>query len=340
MSESTSIEKIKAFHSIKKYLNEEQQKEMIEILQLQPVDIEKRLWGKDNEVEFILMIHLLQWCKSIVGFEEGVAQLTDTVASDLFVELNNGTKLVVEIKSTTEDKYTISEKLLTEKEKFAEKINAKLYFAIKTKGYWMLFSSEYIRNHNRKIFVEKDYLNSELNSIFGDRTFIFPQGLSIKSTYSKTSVGMGISNNDYGNLVKYEVTYNGTRLLRLSSSSDKFFFLTIAFENLQDMMSNDSQEIIRIDDVRTMIVEKLTHETSMMNLSLFILSPIRHLINDLGHAYDFNEYLTLLIEKKDNFLSRQHFMLGLSFLAENKYPLLEKRGQNIYKFEDMIIKQE
>ena len=53
LSEPTSIEKIKSYHSIKKYLNDDQQNELIKILQLNPVDIEKRLWGKDNEIEFI-----------------------------------------------------------------------------------------------------------------------------------------------------------------------------------------------------------------------------------------------------------------------------------------------
>ena len=227
MSEPTSIEKIKAYHSIKKYLNEEQQNELIKILQLKPIDIEKRLWGKDNEIEFILMIYLLQQCENIFGFDEGIAKLTDTVISDVFVELKDGTKIVVEIKSTTDKKYSISEKLLNEKEKFADSFNAKLYFAIKSSGYWMLFSSDYLKAHNRKIIVEKDMLNSEFNKIFGDRTFMFPKGLSIKTTYSKTGKNMGVYNEKYGGLVKYEITYNGRRLIKISSQANKLFFFNI-----------------------------------------------------------------------------------------------------------------
>ncbi|KKC47741.1 hypothetical protein VE23_12500 [Paenibacillus sp. D9] len=113
--ESTSMEKIKAFHSIKSFLNEEQQKQVISMLGLTSTDLTKRIWGKDNEVEFILMIFLLQWCKSIVGFEEGVAKLTNTVASDLYIELKNGEKIVVEIKSTDKKSFSISESIFVSK---------------------------------------------------------------------------------------------------------------------------------------------------------------------------------------------------------------------------------
>ena len=40
------------------------------MLQLNETDVTKRIWGKDNEQEFILMIYLLGNCKSIYAFEE------------------------------------------------------------------------------------------------------------------------------------------------------------------------------------------------------------------------------------------------------------------------------
>ena len=103
MQEVTPMEKIKAYHNIKGFLTKEQKKLVEDMLDLKPIDIEKRIWGKENEVELVLMIYLLGFCKGIVGFEEGVANLTNTVASDLYIELNSGEKIIVEIKST-EDK--------------------------------------------------------------------------------------------------------------------------------------------------------------------------------------------------------------------------------------------
>jgi len=333
----TSMEKIKAYHSIKNFLNEEQQQQIAEMLMLTPVDIEKRLWGKDNEVEFILMVYLLQWCKSIVGFEEGIAKLTDTVASDLYIELLSKEKIVVEIKSTEDEKYSISESLFKKKEEFANKLNAKLYFAIKLAGYWTLYSSEYLKNNNRKVNINDDFLNSEFNKIFGDRTFVFPNGLKIISTDSnQAKEHLTISNGDYGHLVKYEIKYFDKKILTVNSRKNEKYLLLFVFENLQDMMSNDKQTIEFIDADKTVIKEELT-KLSMMNLSAFILSPIKHMMSELGHAYDFNEYLTNLIDNKNNLLNRQHFLYGLSFLTENDYQIMEMIENKMYYFKDMII---
>ena len=97
-------------------------------------------------------------------------------------------------------------------------------------------------------------------------------------------------------------------------------------------MSNYSQKIISIDNNRTMIVETLTSEASMMNLSEFILSPIEHIVSSLGQTYDFNQYLSLLIDKKDTFGEKEHFLFGIDFLVTNGYPILEKRGQYLYPY--------
>ncbi|AFQ42454.1 Holliday junction DNA helicase [Desulfosporosinus meridiei] len=337
MNNPTSMEKIKAYHSIKNFLDEEQQKQIAEMLKLTSLDIEKRLWGKDNEVEFILMIYLLQWCKNIVGFEEGIAKLTDTVASDLYIELISGEKIVVEIKSSEDSKYKISENIFNRKEEFAKKFNAKLYFAIKLAGYWTLYSSDYLKSQNRKITIEQDFSNSEFNKIFGDRTFIFPKGLKIISLYSKQATEhMGITNDNFGNLIKYRIEYLGRKILTVNSPKNDKYFMVFLYENLQDIMSNDKQTIYQIDSDRTMIEEEFTNE-AMMNLSGFILSPIKHMMSELGHAYNFSEYLTNLIDSKEHFLTRQHILYALSYLAEYDYPIMEKRENEIYLFKDMII---
>jgi hypothetical protein len=58
-------------------------------------------------------------------------------------------------------------------------MKANLYFAIKMCGYGTLYSSEYLERNNRKIDLDKDFLNSEFNEIFGDRNFKFPVGLNL-----------------------------------------------------------------------------------------------------------------------------------------------------------------
>lgn len=339
MTEPTSMEKIKAFHSIKSFLNEEQQRQVITMLGLTSNDLNKRIWGKDNEVEFILMIYLLQWCKGIVGFEEGVAKLTNTVASDLYIELNSGDKIIVEIKSTEKKSWSISENIFNSKLEFANKMNAKLYFAIKMSGHWTLYSSDYLSNNNRKVSMENDFVKSEFNNIFGDRTFLFPKGLKITSIYSKNAgKHMGIKNSDYGYLVKYKIEYLNKRIITINSNKHEKFFLIFLFEYLQDVMSVQKQEVDEIDSDRTVVTEELTQEMSMLRLSAFILSPIRHLMNEFGHVYDFNQYLTNLIDGSKHLITRQHILYAISFLADMDYPVMEKRGENLYLFKDMKIK--
>lgn len=338
MQEPTSMEKIKAYHSIKSFLNEEQQKQVADMLQLNSVDLTKRLWGKDNEVEFILMVYMLQWCKNIVGFEEGVANLTKTVASDLFIELITGQKIIVEIKSTEDKKFSISERLFNEKLNFANQFNSKLYFAIKILGNWTLYSSDYLLSRDRKIKIEEDFLKSEFNDIFGDRTFLFPKGLKITSTYSKSATEhLGVENGNFGHLIKYKIEYLGKKIITVNSRKNEKYFLIFMYENLQDMMSNDKQTINEKGTDITIIEEEFTKEMSMMNLSAFILSPIRHIMSEFGGVYNFNQYLSNLIDKKTNFITRQHILYALSFLAENEYHILEKRGDKLYYFKDMKI---
>ncbi|MGG1940386.1 hypothetical protein ABFY57_11920 [Paenibacillus polymyxa] len=335
----TSIEKIKAFHSIKGFLTEEQRKEVSTMLGLNSTDLGKRLWGKDNEVEFILMIHLLEWCKSIVGFEEGVAKLTNTVASDLLVELVNGDKIIVEIKSTEKDKYSISVNNFNEKKQFAKSMGSKLYFAIKMAGYWTLFSSDYLEKKDRKISLDHDFINSEFNQIFGDRTFLFPKGLRISSIYSKNAKKhLGLQNSDYGYLVSYKIEFWNKKIIKINSSKHEKYFLIFLFENLQDIMSIQNQNIISIDSDRTIITEELTGEMTQMNLSSFILSPIRHLMSDLGHVFDFSQYLTDLIDGTKHLITRQHILYAISFLNDMGYSVFENRENNIYDFKNMRIK--
>lgn len=335
MQEVTPMEKIKAYHNIKGFLTKEQKKLVEDMLDLKPIDIEKRIWGKENEVELVLMIYLLGFCKGIVGFEEGVANLTNTVASDLYIELNSGEKIIVEIKSTEDKSLKITKGLFKKKLDFANSLNSKLYFATKISGHWALYNSDYFQENNYRIKVDKDFLNSDFNSVFGERTFAFPKGLKISSTYSKTAKdNMKIQNNGYGYLIKYKVQYLGKTIITINSSKNENFFLIFVYENLQDIMSNDTQKTIEKGSDITVIEEELNQDMIIANLSTFILAPIKHMMSELGHLYDFNQYLTNLIDEKENFIRREHVLYGLQFLVRKGYPILEKIEDKFYYLKD------
>lgn len=336
---STPMEKVKAYHSIKSFLNEEDRKKVAEMLQLNETDVTKRIWGKDNEQEFILMIYLLGNCKSIYAFEEGISKLTDSETSDLLIELKNGKRIIVEIKSTVRLKYSISEKVLKAKQDFAKVMNADLYFAVKVGGYWALYDDKYIESKNRKIDVAEDYFNSKFNSIFGDHTFMLPRGLEIQSIYSKnSSKNLGISHRDYGKLVKYTIKYNNSKILTVNSKEHQMYGLIFLYENFQDMASNMKQDVIKIDGDRTMIKEIITSDITT-NLSIFMLSPIKHMISEMGSEYEVGQYLVGLIDDKEKISFDKNSMLySLLFLAERDYPIKEVIGRKIYLYKDMITK--
>lgn len=338
--ESTPMEKVKAYHSIKHFLTDEQKKEVAKMLDLNEIDITKRIWGKDNELEFILTIHLLEQCKSIYAFEEGVSKLTNAESSDLFIELKTGKRIVVEVKSTEKRKYNISEKIFKAKQDFAKMMDADLYFAMKIKNYWVLYDSEYIESKGRKIELDKDYLSSKFNQVFGERIFLFPKGLRIKSIYSKkTDKHLEVQHKEYGKLVKYIIEYNDKKILTINSRKHEKYLFMFLYENIQDMASNMEQKIEKIDSDRTMIIEELT-SNSIMSLSLFLTAPIKHMISESGENYDLSKYLVNLIDNQKNLIYDVNTILwSILFLAENNYPIMEVINNKMYDFKSIVTKQ-
>ena len=283
-----ALEDILAFGQLMQYMTEEQKNSMATSLGMSLEEINKRLQGKDKEDEFILILFLMDVCKKLTAFDEGISKLLSTATADLLVELKNGKKFLLEIKHTDKEVYKISGGNLERRIQYAKTYNLDLYFAISIKGFWMLLNSEYIREHNGKISIG-DMLYSELDDILGTVSYIFPNGLSIKSIYStNTRKGMGIYNGNYGELISYEMAYKGVRLFRAKGKNSPYIGYTMILEALQDNMSVAYQDITAGGDL-TVITEKYP-ESDMMNLNMiseykFLLSVICHMIKSDGEKY-------------------------------------------------------
>jgi len=333
---STSIEKVKAYHSIKCFLDDNQKQIVADMLGLEQVDTTTRIKGKDNEIEFLLMIYLLEWCESIVGFEEGVSKLTDSVSSDFLVIMKDGTRLVIEVKSTEKRRIKISRNLILQKQEFAESVNAKLYFAVKIKSYWMLLDSDYILNQDRKLTLEEDLSKSMFTDIFGERVFIFPKGLKLTSIYDNDAKKhLNIHNSDYGPLIRYKLEYNGQKIFTVNSYLHNDYAMIFLYENLQDFMSIQHQEI-KIDGRKTIVIEELVDDNSMMYLSSFLMAPIKHLISEANGVLDYHQFLMNLIDGDKNFIKRHHILSSFAFLVKRGYDIYENRKEGIYSFRDML----
>ncbi len=328
---SNPIEMIKAYHAIKSYLSESDQKDLIKKLGLTEVDLTTRMSGKDKEIEFILTLYLLKSCKHIIGFEEGVSSLTKSHTPDLLVELHDGKRIFIEIKSTEKEEFKFQKKQKKNFKntlEFVKSFNYPLYYAINVNSFWMLFESSYIEKENYKI-TAKNFLDSKFDEITGNRTFLIPRGLKIISYYSKTATEhLEIGNSDFGNLVHYSFFYNERLLFKVDVSDKTWISYVYLLEGFQDIMSMQSQEVSPISNDVTKIVECTTEELSLIDSRYLIQAPISHILHDLGGTVDLNSYFRDVASYKNNILSIDVFEDLINNLKNAGIPILEKNKNN------------
>lgn len=335
-----ALEDVLAFGQLMQYMTDEQKNSMASSLGMSLDEINKRLQGKDKEDEFILILFLMDVCKKLTAFDEGISKLLSTATADLLVELKNGKKFLLEIKHTDKEIYKISGGNLDKRIQYAKTYNLDLYFAISIKGFWLLLNSEYIKAHNGKIGIG-DMLNSELDDILGTVSYIFPNGLSIKSVYStNTRKGMGIYNGDYGELISYEMTYKDVRVFRAKGKNSPYIGYTMILEALQDNMSVVYQSIIQGGDV-TVITEKYPERKeltlNMISEYKFLLAVICHTIKSDGQKYTPHTILEeLKSDKKIHRIELGHVRVMMQELANLGVDMKYVRNSNIYKLKPMI----
>ena len=330
----SGFNKIMAFQQMMPYLNKEQQEKLAITLGMDLQEIERRLVGKNKEDEFVLILLFMEVCKSITAFDEGVSQLLKTATSDLLVELQNGNKFMLEIKHTEKEKYSISMGNLQKRIDYASKYGLDLYFAISIKGYWMLFSAEYLKEKKGKIEVS-DLMKSKLDEILGCVSYVFPKGMRIKSVYStdETVKSTGIQFSPYGKLVSYELYYNDRKIFRVKGKNSPYIGYTMILEALQDRLSMDTQTIEQSGSY-TVINESFSNDFNAISEYKFLLSPIEHTVYDGEEKYTAHTYIENA--KVDANLLKMRFQVGhirgmMQYLADNGIEIMYIRNSLIYK---------
>ena len=330
----SDFNKIMAFQQMMPYLNKEQQEKLAITLGMDLQEIERRLVGKNKEDEFVLILLFMEVCKSITAFDEGVSQLLKTATSDLLVELQNGNKFMLEIKHTEKEKYSISMGNLQKRIDYASKYGLDLYFAISIKGYWMLFSAEYLKEKKGKIEVS-DLMKSKLDEILGCVSYVFPKGMRIKSVYStdETVKSTVIQLSPYGKLVSYELYYNDRKIFRVKGKNSPYIGYTMILEALQDRLSMDTQTIEQSGSY-TVINESFSNDFNAISEYKFLLSPIEHTVYDGEEKYTAHTYIENA--KVDANLLKMRFQVGhirgmMQYLADNGIEIMYIRNSLIYK---------
>lgn len=331
----SDLNKILAFRDIMPYLSIEEQKNLASTLGLSLDEVEQRLVGKNKEDEFVLILLLMDTCKSIAEFDEGISQLIKTATSDLLVELKNNTKFMLEIKHTDKETYSISSGNLNRRIDFAHKYGLELYFAISIKGYWMLFDEQYMLSKHGKIDVS-DFRASKLDSVLGCVSYIFPKGMRIKSVYSKTSSkAIGIGFEPYGNLVSYELYCGANKIFRVKGKNSPYIGYTMILEALQDRLSMDTQEIVQ-DGEYTIINEEFQRDFNAISEYKFLLAPIEHMVHEELGKYDAHSFIEQA--KADPELQKTKFQVEhirgmIQFLVDNGVDIKYIRNNYIYAIE-------
>jgi len=339
----SSLENILAFSQIEHYLTEEQKVSIASAMGTTVDDIRRRMDGKKKEDEFLLILLCLNICKNLSGFDEGVSKLGEkTYTPDLILELNNGIKLLLEIKHTKTDRYEISGGNLSERMEYAKSLNLPLYFAVSIKGFWMLFEAEYLKKRNGKIEVS-DYDNSKLYDVFGIYSYLFPPNIEIRSVYAKNrDDGLGISHLEYGDLISYELKYNGRKIFRIKGKNNSKIVYSMILEALQDRLASINQTINKNNGF-TVVIENdggLKKQTdgviggfNVISEYEFLLAPIFHTFyHERGGRLEADGIIAALKEDKNiPRFQKEHIRGMMETLVDLGIPISYIKNNTIYK---------
>lgn len=318
---ANDVERLKAFHQIESFLDDETRELLIEKLKLEDSNLEKRLPGLRVEDEFALMLFFLDNCKHIISLDETTSVLTDeSYQSDFIIHFKNDERIMIEVKSTEEDKYKISKANFDKRLKFAQDMELELYFALKIKNHWSLFHSSYLVEKNYKINNNEDLINSILSQKLNSKMLLIPKGLKVESIYSKnTSKSLGVQH-ECGELISYKLYYDDKLIFEVSLENNNYLLFTFIVELWHDLMANNLIEK-KINEFETLVTE--TSNENFINYDFqYFMSIINHMININNNRYNSSSFLKLIAaEGKSSVLTKKMLYSALNELEELGIPI-------------------
>jgi len=319
----TSLDKIIAYKNIIPYLKTEEREELSKKLGLSESDKTTRIGGLENETELFLILFYLKSCKNIVAIDEAPSVLTGTYSPDALIELKNGEKFFLEIKSVNDIKYKISGGNLEKRIDFAKSFGFPLYFAVKFKFFWGLYTSDLIKAKKGKLHLAEDFMISEFEKKFNSNMYLFPAGFKIESTYEHDSKnGVGIVNPDYGNLIDYKFYFANKLIFNFNKDDKKNLIISMVLEGLHNATAEQSQKVEKIDDKITKITECLLKNVFIYDYVFYLVS-IQHTISDSGEIYDRTSFFKNLLETKKEIITKELLLNVIEYLKEKKVPIIE-----------------
>lgn len=333
---STPFKKLLDFHeqTIGKSDNEK-----LIIAQSQAIDFDeyqRRIRGKEKEIEFLIIMRSVASFSNIKIIDEELSQISGEKTPDYEVEFIDGYKMMLEVKHTDKEEYKISGGNLQKRIDYAATHNLPLRFAISIKGFWGLFTSDFIKSKKGKISIS-DYMGDNRNSWL-DReletcSYMFLKPLKIVSTYSnKTTKGLGVFFEPYGELVSYEFYYSNRLIFKVDHDDYSKRLHMFILETIQDRLSNISQKIIENENITTIIEDNNDSPCQIFAEYLFVLAVIRHMRYEGKNSRD-NVFL-VANESKNNHLPVEYIRLVMSDLSDLGVEIICMKDGLGYQFED------
>lgn len=319
---SNDIERLKAFHQVESFLDEETRTLLIKKLELENSNLEKRLPGLRVEDEFALMLYFLNNCKHIISLDETTSVLThESYQSDYIVHFKNNEKIMIEVKSTQEENYKISKTNFNKKMSFAQDMGIELYFALKIKNHWSLYHSSYLIEKNYRINYKDDFEHSILCQKLNSQLLLIPKGLKAESIYSKnTSNGLMVQHGKFGELISYKLFYNDKLIIEVTPENKDHFHTIFTIELWHDFMA-DNLIAKQLTELETLVIE--TSNENFFNYDFqYFMSTINHTINSEDNHYNSTSFLKYIATNKDIALTKEILIMTLRELQELGIPII------------------
>lgn len=332
------LEKLLAFNQFAMDKTEEEKIALAKQLNVDYEEYKRRIVGKEKEADFIAIMKSLEVLKHFEAYDEGLSHITGEYTPDFKIEMNDGYKMLLEVKHTSKDAYKISQGNLQKRIDFANRQGLPLRFAISLNGVWGLFTTETLQAQKGKLMLNDfrgEKSKSWLDVEFATCSYMFPKQVKIRSIYSTSHAkGMGIWFEPYGQLISFELYYDGKKIFRVKGKNSPYFTHSIYLEALHDRVANTNREINR-DGNFTIITEysdkDIPHTISEYE---FLLSPINHMCKEANEKQiRYNSQLAIS-EKDFSFLSVQILRVVLSQLVNLGMEIIVFRNDKGYSFKD------
>ncbi|QOG12601.1 hypothetical protein [Arcobacter sp. FWKO B] len=318
---SSDIERLKAFHHVESFLDEETKLLLKKKLNLENSNLENRLPGLKVEDEFALILHFFNNCKHIISIDETTSILTDeSYQSDFVIHFKDGKKIMVEVKSSRDNMFKISQNNLKKRRTFADDLGYGLYFSLRLNDYWMLFPSDYLIENNYKIESHKDMNNSIFLTMLNATIYIIPKDVKVESIYSlKQNGSLGIRHGEYGELISIKLFYQDTLIFEVSEENKEHLPECLLFELWYDMLL-DNIVFEKLDELTVKSINKITDELMTLDFKYF-LSSINHMFNVYDKRHESSSFLKLLASNVDVSLNKERLEILFNRLIELGVPI-------------------